>query len=44
MNIKLETLDLTRYDDEKHRFLKENLENGESASRFIHQMAQRLDR
>lgn len=43
MNIKLETLDLTRYDDEKHRFLKEDLENGESASRFIHQMAQRLD-
>ena len=43
MYIKLETLDLTRYDAEKHRFLKEDLENGESASRFIHQMAQRLD-
>lgn len=43
MNIKLETLNLTRYDDEKHKILKEELENGESASRFIHQIAQRLN-
>lgn len=43
MNIKLETLNLTRYDEEKHKFLKDELENGESSSRFIHQIAQRLD-
>ena len=43
MNIRLETLDLVRYDVEKHGFLKDELENGESASRFIHQIAQRLE-
>ena len=43
MNIKLDTLNLTRYDSEKHVFLKEELEKGESSSRFIHQIAQRLD-
>ena len=43
MNIKLETLSLTRYDDEKHQYLKNELEKGESSSRFIHQIAERLD-
>ena len=43
MDIKLETLTLTRYDDEKHKILKEELENGESSSRFIHQISQRLN-
>ena len=43
MNIQLGTLNLTRYDDKKHKFLKEELEKGGSASRFIHQIAQRLD-
>lgn len=42
MNIKLDTLNLTRY-DEKYEKLKIDLENGESSSRFIHQIAQRLD-
>lgn len=43
MNIKLETLFLTRYNEEKHKKLKEELENGESSSRFIHQISQRLE-
>ena len=43
MNIKLETLSLTRYQEEKHKNLKDELETGESASRFIHQIAQRLE-
>lgn len=43
MNIKLETLVLTRYNEKKHKNLKEELENGESSSKFIHQIAQNLE-
>lgn len=42
MNIKLETLNLTRY-NEKYEKLRNELENGSSSSKFIHQIAQRLD-
>ena len=42
MNIQLQTLNLTRY-DEKYEKLKTELENGASSSRFINQIAQRLD-
>lgn len=43
MIIKLETLDLTRYNDKQHKFLKIELESGKSSSRFIHQISERLD-
>ena len=43
MNIKLETLNLTRYNEEKHKYLKEEFETGESVSRFIHLIGQRLE-
>lgn len=43
MEIKLETLILSRYNEEKHKDLKDQLEKGESSSRFIHEIAKRLD-
>lgn len=42
MNIALETLNLVRYDENKHKFLLDELEKGESSSDFIHQIGQRL--
>ena len=41
MNMQLQTLNLTRY-DEKYEKLKTELENGASSGRFINQIAQRL--
>lgn len=43
MNIQLETLSLTRYDEENHKQIKEELENGVSSSGFIHQIKERLE-
>jgi len=43
MNIKLETLDLVRYDEQKHSFMKEELTTGSSFSEFIHQTSGRLE-
>lgn len=43
MNIRLETLNLTRYNEERHKYLKEEFETGESVSKFIHQIGQRLE-
>lgn len=43
MNIELETLILTRYNKEKHSFLKRELEHGNSSSEYIHQISERLE-
>lgn len=43
MNIKLDSLVLTRYSEEKHKRLKENFESGESHSDFIYQIGSRLE-
>ena len=43
MEIKLETLKLVRYLEDKHKFLKEELEHGDSSSKYIHQIGDRLD-
>lgn len=43
MNIELKSLLLTRYSEEKHRQLKDELETGESHSDFIHQVGERLE-
>lgn len=43
MNIELETLQLTRYSQEKHQSLKDELETGTSHSDFIHQVGERLE-
>ena len=42
MNIELETLTLKRYNSDEHSYLKEELENGDSSSKYIHQIAERL--
>lgn len=43
MDIELQTLSLTRYDEQRHSSLKEELENGESSSNYIHQIGERLE-
>lgn len=43
MNITLDTLNLVRYNEEKHKLLLEDFEKGESTSSFIHQIGQRLE-
>lgn len=43
MNIELESLLLTRYSEDKHKGLKEELETGKSHSEFIHQVGERLE-
>lgn len=43
MNIELETLRITRYDEEKHSSLKKELESGISSSKYIHQIGERLE-
>ena len=43
MIIELETLKLIRYSEDEHIFLKEEFENGESSSRYIHQIGDRLE-
>lgn len=43
MNIELETLNLIRYNEEKHKVLKEEFKNGESASKFIYSIEERLE-
>lgn len=43
MNIKLETLNLVRYSDDEHNYLKEKFEHGDSSSEFIHQIGERLE-
>lgn len=42
MKIELETLSLIRYNEEVHKSLKEELENGSSSSEYIHQIGERL--
>lgn len=43
MEIKLQTLRLSRYDEETHLKLKDDLENGPSVSNYIHQVGSRLE-
>lgn len=43
MEIKLETLSLKRYNELKHRLLKEEFKSGESSSQYIHQVDERLE-
>lgn len=43
MNIELQTLSLTRYDERKHGTIKEELEKGKSSSDYIHQIGERLE-
>lgn len=43
MYIELETLQLTRYSEKEYGALKEELENGISASSYIHQIGERLE-
>ena len=43
MIIKLEKFDLIRYNDEKHKNLKEEFKNGNSFSEYIHQIPERLE-
>lgn len=43
MEIKLETLSLTRYDEQQHKTLKEDFEKGSSTSEYIHQIGNRLE-
>lgn len=43
MNIKLETLNLTQYDYNKHASLKEKLTKGDSKSQYIYQISDRLE-
>lgn len=43
MDIQLDTLRLTRYSENEHYFLKEEFEKGESASKYIHQIGDRLE-
>ncbi len=42
MQIQLETITLTRYDDQKHKELMEELDSKDSKSRFIHNIKDRL--
>lgn len=43
MNIELESILLTRYSEDKHKTLKDELETGTSRSCFIHQIGERLE-
>lgn len=43
MDIQLETLSLTRYNELKHSFLKEEFKNGSSSSKYIDQISERLE-
>jgi len=43
MNIELDTLKLTKYNKEKHKEILDELENGISSSKFIHQIRERLE-
>ena len=43
MNIELESILLTRYSEDKHKTLKDELETGTSRSSFIHQIGERLE-
>ena len=43
MNIELKSILLTRYKEEKHKTLKDELETGTSHSEFIHQIGERLE-
>ena len=43
MIIKLEKFDLVRYNDDKHKYLKEEFKNGNSFSEYIHQIPERLE-
>lgn len=43
MNIELESIRLTRYQETKHKDLKEDFDTGESHSNFIHQIPSRLE-
>jgi len=43
MNIELDTLQLTKYNKEKHKEILDELENGISSSKFIHQIRERLE-
>ncbi len=42
MDIQLESLLLTRYEEEKHKTIKDELEKGESRSEHIHDIGERL--
>lgn len=44
MEIKLETIKLVRYSEDKHNLLRGKLENGDSSSKYIYQIGDRLDR
>ena len=43
MNIELDSFLLTRYSEDKHKKLKDELENGVSQFNFIHQIGKRLE-
>ena len=43
MNIELKSILLTRYSEDKHKTLKDELETGASHSSFIHQIGERLE-
>ena len=43
MNIELKSILLTRYSEDKHKTLKDELETGASHSQFIHQIGERLE-
>lgn len=43
MNIELKSLLLTRYSEDKHKSLKDELETGNSHSDYIHQIGERLE-
>ena len=43
MDIQLKSLFLTRYDEEKHKSLKDEFETGLSHSEHIHQISERLE-
>lgn len=43
VNIELESIRLTRYQETKHKDLKEDFDTGESHSNFVHQIPSRLE-
>jgi len=43
MNIKLETLNLVRYNPDKHKYLKEEFKSGNSYSSYIYSIEDRLE-
>lgn len=44
MNIELETLQLTRYSEQKYGYLRDELENGSSASQYIYQREKNINK